>query len=176
MKWIRLVYRVPMQPTRHRVAVWRHLRRIGALSLQQSIAALPESEENRAALERAARVVEAAGGEFFLLRSEAVDQGTRERLERAYTEAVEAEYLEFVAECGKYLAEIKKEIRIRKFTHAELAEEEQSFDRLERWAAALAAKDVFGAPSHSPADRTLKDCAAALESYAARVFTANAEP
>ena len=176
MKWILLVYRVPVQPTRHRVAVWRHLRRIGALSLQQSIAGLPDSRENRAALQQVARVVDAAGGEFFLLRTEAVDEGTRERLERTYTEAVEQEYLEFIAECRKYLVEIKKEIRIKKFTHAELAEEEQSFDRLERWAAALAAKDVLGAPSHSPADATLKDCAAALENYAARVFAANAEP
>lgn len=92
-----------------------------------------------------------------------------------YTESVEAEYQELLAECQKFLAEIKKEIRIKKFTDAELAEEEQSFERLERWASVLAAKDVFGAPSHPVADRTLKECAASLERFASRVFAANAE-
>jgi DNA gyrase/topoisomerase IV subunit A len=173
VSWIVLVYRVPIEPTRHRVAVWRHLRRVGAVSLQQSVAGLPRSEENLTALEQAAAIVEAAGGEFFLLDAAALGEGTERRLEGLYTESIEAEYREFLAECAKYRAEIKKEIRIKKFTEAELAEEEESFLRLERWAAALAGKDVFGAASHAQAERTLKECSAALDGYAARVFAAN---
>ena len=174
MNWILLVYRVPIEPSRHRVAVWRHLRRIGAVSLQQSIAGLPRSQENLAALRRVADIVEAAGGEFLLLDATALDEATTKRLERLYTDSVEAECQEFLAECGKFLGEIEKEIRIQKFTEAELAEEEQSFERLERWAAALAGKDVFGAPSQTQAERTLKECSAALDGYAAKVFAANA--
>jgi ChrB-like protein len=176
VNWILLVYRVPIQPTRHRVAVWRSLRRVGAVPLQQSIAALPDSERNLEALQQVARTVEDAAGEFFLLRAESIGASTTGRLERTYTDLVEAEYQELLAECQKFLAEIDNEIRIKKFTDAELAEEEQSFERLERWAAALAAKDVFGAASHPIADQKLDDCASALEGYASRVFAANAEP
>ncbi|MGH2722579.1 MAG: Chromate resistance protein ChrB [Actinomycetota bacterium] len=174
VNWTLLVYRVPIEPSRHRVAVWRHLRRVGAISLQGSIAGLPTTEENLAALRRAAAIVEAAGGEFFLLAAEAVDEGSRQRLEALYTESIEAEYGEFVAECAKFRAEIRREIRIRKFTEAELAEEEESFERLERWATALAGKDVFGAPSRPGAERALKECGAALDRYAAKVYAANA--
>ena len=39
--WIVLAYRVPNEPSRHRVALWRELRRAGALSLQQATWALP---------------------------------------------------------------------------------------------------------------------------------------
>lgn len=173
MDWILLVYRVPIEPSRHRVAVWRHLRRIGAVSLQGSIAGLPAGDDNLAALRRAADLVEGAGGEFFLLGAQALDETTRQRLEGLYTESVEAEYRELLAECAKFRAEIRKEIRIKKFTEAELAEEEESFERLERWAAALAGKDVFGSRSRPEAERVLKECAAALDGYAAKVYAAN---
>jgi hypothetical protein len=171
--WILLVYRVPIEPSRHRVAVWRYVRRIGAVSLQASIAGLPAGDDNLVALRRAAEIVEGAGGEYFLLGAEALDDATKQHLEALYTESVEAEYRELVSECAKFRGEIRKEIRIRKFTEAELAEEEESFERLERWAATLAGKDVFGAPSRPEAERALKECAAALDGYAAKVYAAN---
>ncbi|MGI8415812.1 MAG: Chromate resistance protein ChrB, partial [Nakamurella sp.] len=37
-----MVVRVPAEPSRHRVAVWRELRRIGALSLGQATWAVPD--------------------------------------------------------------------------------------------------------------------------------------
>ena len=49
-----------------------------------------------------------------------------ERLAAVYTAAREAEWTEFLSECGKYLAEIDKEIAKAKLTLAELDEEEQS--------------------------------------------------
>lgn len=176
MAWIVFVYRLPAQPSRHRVSVWRELRRIGALSLQQSVYMLAETEEHVAALSRVAAAVEAAGGESYLLRAAALDEVTRTRLEAAHLQALEEEYQEFLAECSKFRQEIRKEIRIRKFTRAELSEEEHSFDRLERWAADLAGNDHYGAPSRSLAEQALKECAAAIEDYAARVLAAEEEP
>ena len=43
------------------------------------------------------------------------------------------EWTEFLADCGKFDAEIDKELRIQKLTMAELEEEEQSLERLRRW-------------------------------------------
>ena len=42
-----LVYRLPREPSRHRVAVWRKLRDLGALYLQDGVAALPEDAVTR---------------------------------------------------------------------------------------------------------------------------------
>lgn len=170
MSWIVLVYRLPAQPSRHRVGVWRELRRIGALPIQQSIYILPEAAENLESLSRVASLVEGVGGESFLLTAEAVDEPTRIRLEAAQVQAVEEEYQEFLRECSKFRQEIRKEIRIKKFTRAELAEEEHSFERLERWAAELAGTDRYGAPSRSVAEHALKECGAALDHFAGRVL------
>jgi hypothetical protein len=49
-----------------------------------------------------------------------------QRLTEVYAAAREAEWTEFLAECGKYLAEIDKEIATGELTLAELDEEEQS--------------------------------------------------
>ena len=119
-----------------------------------------------------ALIVEGVGGESYLLKAEAIDGPTRSRLEAARLQAVEEEYQEFLSECSKLRQEIRKEIRIKKFTRAELAEEEHSFERLERWAADLAGGDLFGAPSRSLAEQALKECGAALEDFAARVLAA----
>jgi vacuolar-type H+-ATPase subunit I/STV1 len=96
----------------------------------------------------------------------------RQRLAAVYTAARQAEWTEFLAECGKYLAEIDKEIDKAKLTLAELDEEEQSLERLRRWHRELRLRDVLGAPSAAEADQGLKDCEAKLEDYTQRVFHA----
>lgn len=42
MKWLLLCYTVPSDTSRHRVAVWRELRRIGAISPLQAVRALSD--------------------------------------------------------------------------------------------------------------------------------------
>jgi hypothetical protein len=61
-----LVYRIPREPTRHRVAVWRKLQDLGALYLQDGVAALPEDAVTREQLEWLQLRVREAGGEATL--------------------------------------------------------------------------------------------------------------
>jgi len=61
-----LVYRLPREPSRHRVAVWRKLRDLGALYLKDGVAALPEDAVTREQLEWLQLRVREAGGEATL--------------------------------------------------------------------------------------------------------------
>ncbi len=70
---------------------------------------------------------------------------------------------------------IDKEIRIKKFTAAELDEEEQNLERLRRWHRDLRRRDVFVAPSQEEADRRLKECEQRLEGFAEQVFAYGGE-
>ena len=65
-RWIILVYQLPREPSRHRVAVWRKLRDLGALYLQDGVAALPEDAFTREQLEWLQVRVREAGGEATL--------------------------------------------------------------------------------------------------------------
>jgi hypothetical protein len=65
-RWVLLVYRLPREPSRHRVAVWRKLRDLGALYLQDGVAALPEDAMTREQMEWLQLRVREAGGEATL--------------------------------------------------------------------------------------------------------------
>jgi DNA-binding transcriptional regulator PaaX len=170
VEWVLLTYRLPAEPSRHRVAVWRELRRAGAVSLQQATWAVPARREFVDAVDRAVALIERADGEVLVFDAEARAHATTTRLEMLFTDEREQEWTEFLAECDKFDAEIDKEIRIEKFTAAELDEEEQNFERLRRWFRDIRGRDLFRAPSRDDAERRLKECNERLEDYAERVY------
>jgi hypothetical protein len=45
-EWLLLVYRVPSEPTRLRASVWRRLRNLGAIYVQNSVAAAPRTPQS----------------------------------------------------------------------------------------------------------------------------------
>lgn len=170
MRWLILVLKVPADPSRHRVAVWRELRKVGALSLGQGVWAVPDVPAFAGGARRAVELTERAEGQAVALHASGRGEQDAARLEAMFTAARSQDWAEFLADCAKFEAEIAKEIRIGKFTLAELEEEEQSMERLRRWHRDLLARDVFGAPAAGEAGERLKRCAAACEDYAERVF------
>ena len=170
--WTVLAVRLPADPSRHRVAVWRELRRVGALSLGQGVWALPATPAFEQGLERAVALIERGDGDALVLEAHGRDQAQRDRLEALFTASREEEWAEFIAECGKYEAEIEREFAQEKFTLAELDEEEQSLERLRRWYRDLKLRDLFGAPSANDAEARLKRCQTRLDDFAERVYAA----
>lgn len=172
VRWLVLVVRVPADPSRHRVAVWRELRRVGALSLGQGTWAVPDAPVFADGVARVLELVQRGDGEVMVLDAAGRTETDGARLEALFTADRQAEWTEFLADCGKFDTEIDKEIRIRKFTLAELDEEEHSLDRLRRWHRELKTRDVFGAPAAAEADQQLKHCAERLADYTDQVFQA----
>jgi DNA-binding transcriptional regulator PaaX len=171
-KWLVLVVRVPVEPSRHRVAVWRELRRIGALSLGQGTWAVPDVPAFADGVTRVIELAQRGEGEVVVL--DAAGRAARDgaRLEALFTADRGEEWGEFLADCGKFDAEIDKEIRKGKFTMAELEEEEHSLERLRRWHRELKTRDVFGAPAAEEAERQLTHCTGRLAEYTQLVFQA----
>jgi len=167
-----IAVRLPAEPSRHRVAVWRELRRAGALPLGPAVWVLPATPAFLPVVERAVRLVERGTGEAVVLDAVGHDESHGVRLEAQFSAAREEEWGEFLAECGKYEAELDREVAQAKLTLAELDEEEQSLERLRRWYRELKLRDVFGAPSAAEAGRRLKQCARRLEAYADLVYGA----
>jgi hypothetical protein len=123
-RWVLLVYRIPREPSRHRVAVWRKLRDLGALYLQDGVAALPEDAVTREQLEWLQLRVRESGGEATLwegrpgtLAEEAeLVEAFRSSREEAYrTIIARAERLRRKAEMGgsvlEQLGKLEREFR-----------------------------------------------------------------
>jgi hypothetical protein len=173
--WRVLTFRLHAEPSRHRVAVWRELRRLGAVALQQGTWAVPDGEPFDTGFVQVVDSINAAGGQPVVL-TIADDEASATQLEGLFTEQREAEWAEFLADCGKYERELADEVAKGKLTLAELDEEEQSLDRLRRWYRTIRTRDLYGAPSAAAADRRLKDCAEALDDFAEQVYQARERP
>lgn len=167
--WVIVIVRVPSEPSRHRVAVWRELRSSGAVPLGQGTWTLPDVPSCEAGVARAHELAVRGDGELIVLRASA-EQDEAPRMRELFDTARREEWNEFIADCGKFEAEIAREVEKRKLTLAELDEEEQSLERLRRWFRSLRDKDVFDVVSSTDAERALETCVHALSGYAELVY------
>ncbi len=99
--WVLLVYRIPREPSRHRVAVWRKLRDLGALYLQDGVAVLPEDAVTREQMEWLQLRVREAGGEATLWKARPGTVAEEAELVRTFRSSREEAYRTIVAEAGR---------------------------------------------------------------------------
>lgn len=175
-QWIVVLARMPSEPARHRIAVWRQLRQAGAVPVGQGAWALPDLPPTQSVIRRIQSQAAAAGGDLVILHAQGRSREDAERLEALYRTQREQEWAEFRADCDKYLAELDREVAQQKLTLAELEEEEQSAERLRRWYRDLRARDLLGTPDASAALDHLKRCVNRLEEYAELVYSAMSSP
>ncbi|GAA4811018.1 hypothetical protein GCM10023200_56010 [Actinomycetospora chlora] len=173
LEWLLAVVQVPAQPSRHRVAVWRELRRAGAVPVSQGTWAMPDADPYRQALDRASELASDGGGSVAVFAIQPQDETSRALVEEAFMAARLDEWREFLADCGKFTDEIAREVAKEKFTFAELEEEEQSLHRLRRWYRDLKKRDVLALPDARTAATALHECGEILDRYAEQVYAAN---
>jgi len=66
VSWVLLSYRLPREPSRLRLAIWRRLKRLGATLLHDAVWLLPADAKTREAFEWLAEEIEEQGGTAFL--------------------------------------------------------------------------------------------------------------
>lgn len=168
-----VLVRLAGEPSRYRVAVWRELRRVGAVPVAQGAWLMPVTPLFVAAEQKVRELAQRGSGEVITVEvNDGENPAGVSALAAAFAAARVAEWIEFADECAKFEAEIAKEVRIEKFTLAELDEEEQSLDRLRRWYRELKLRDVQGLAEAGAAEQRLKECTEVLEDYADQVYRA----
>ena len=98
-RWLLLIYRVPAEPTRLRAAVWRRIKGLGAIYLQNSAAALPHAVGAERALRALRKEITEMGGTAYLLSTDVL--AGEADIERAFNAARDAEYEEIVDRCAR---------------------------------------------------------------------------
>ena len=171
--WLLLIYRVPPEPTRLRSTVWRRIKSLGAIYLQNSVAALPASPANERSLRRLRREIVDMSGTAILLTAGALAGEAEVR--GAFVTARNEEYAEIIDKCEDFLRQVQKEYDENHFTYAELEENEEDLVKLKNWFAKIVDRDVFRADRRPATERALETCEQSLEAYAARVYAEEAE-
>ena len=171
--WFLLVYRVPSEPTRLRAAVWRRLKSLGAIYLQNSAAALPASTSAERALRKLRSEILDMAGTATLLSCQVL--AGEQEIRAAFQAARDDEYEEIIDKCGDFQGQVQKEYVANHFTYAELEENEVDLIKLRNWFTKVVDRDVFGATARANAEQALAGCERTLEDYAARVYAEEAE-
>lgn len=170
IRWVLILLQLPTDPSRHRVAVWRELRKAGAVPVSSGVWALPAGPAFQPAVDRAGELCRNGGGTFAVIDASPRDDESTAMIRDAFAAARIDEWAEFDADCGKFEREIAKEIAKQKFTFGELEEEEQSLERLRRWYRDLKKRDVLNLPEAQGAELRLNGCTEILDAYAEQVY------
>ncbi len=142
--WLLLVYRVKSGSSSRRTYVWRQLRQLGAIYLQQAVAILPDRPDLRAGLDQLGQRIRSGGGEASLLETTSPDVAWEADLIERFNIARNAEYDEVIESVERFEDEIRRETRKKRFRFAELEESEADWEKLRRWFARLIERDFFG--------------------------------
>jgi hypothetical protein len=169
-RWLLLVYRIKAESSSRRTYVWRQLRQLGAVYLQQAAAVLPDRPELRADLDRLGQRIRSAGGEASLLETISPSRTWEEDLVARFNAGRDAEYDEIIDSVERFEDEIRRETRQKRFRFAELEESETDWEKLQRWFARLTERDFFGATGRAGAEDALARGRKLLDGFTQEVY------
>ncbi len=147
-RWVLLVYKLPREPSRHRVAVWRKLRDLGALYLQDGVAALPEDAVTREQLEWLQLRVREAGGEATVWEGRPGTVAEEQELVGDFRASREEAYRTIIAEAER--------VRRKAEMGGDAGASMENLGKLEREFRAERRRDYFRAPSRKEAADALR--------------------
>jgi len=169
-RWLLLIYRIKAESSGHRTYVWRQLRQLGAVYLQQAAAVLPDRPDLRGELDRLGGRIRSAGGEASLLETVSPSRAWEKELVARFNAARDAEYGEIVDSVERFEDEIRREARKKQFRFAELEEGEADWEKLQRWFGRLTERDFFDATGRPAAERALGRGRTLLDGFTQEVY------
>ncbi|MBL8818453.1 MAG: hypothetical protein JNL58_20670 [Planctomyces sp.] len=100
-RWLILIYKIPREPSAGRVHIWRKLKQLGAIALQDAAWILPQTSRTKEQFQWLATEVTELGGEAVLYDADQVYASDPEALREQYCELVDTEYREILAALKK---------------------------------------------------------------------------
>jgi ChrB-like protein len=98
IKWLLLAYKIPREPTSTRVYVWRKLKRLDALAIQDAVWVLPATPATREQFRWLAAEIEELHGSATLWEARQVLDGMDETLVKHFVGRPEAEYRKILSD------------------------------------------------------------------------------
>jgi hypothetical protein len=173
--WLLLTYKVPPEPASKRIALWRRLKGMGAVYLQNGVCLLPKTDDHARRLKMLENDVAEIGGDAVILETVALDRGQEEKVVGRFKADRDEAYRELIDKCDDFEAEIAKETSAQHFTYAELEENDVDLKKLQVWFEKIRKLDFYGAELATEAAERLVGCERLLDAYAQHVFEAHDE-
>ena len=173
--WLLLTYKVPPDPASKRVALWRRLKGMGAVYLQNGVCLLPKTDDHARRLKMLENDISEMGGEAVILETVGLDRMQEDKVVDRFKADRDDAYREFIDKCDDFETEIAKETAAQHFTYNELEENDIELKKLQGWLEKINKLDFYGGGLAAEAAERLKGCECLLDAYAQRVFEAHDE-
>jgi len=118
--WLLLTYKVPPEPAKKRIALWRPLKGMGGIYLQNGVCLLPKSDDYVRQLKMLENDISEMKGDSVILETVALDRFQEDKVVARFKADRDEEYREFLDKCHDFDGEIAKEIAANHFAYAEL--------------------------------------------------------
>jgi hypothetical protein len=157
--WVALSYRLPREPSRLRLGVWRRLKRFGAIVLHDAVWLLPADAKTREAFEWLAEEIQEQGGTALIWEAHSIQPlQDQEIIERFRTEADDRYAL--LAESARRLRRLATSRRVRL---TQLQQARRQLLGLERAVRLDRRRDYFRAPGRTAAEEMVRQATADLD-------------
>jgi hypothetical protein len=149
-QWVLLAYRLPREPSSPRIALWRKLKRLGAVQLLDGLVALPLDSRNREQFEWLADDVAEVGGEVTIWIGEVASAAQERTLVTAMRAQVAADYARVSHEALAASNELP-------------GQRKRTLGRLRRELRRIRARDYFPPAERESAQQAVEQLAALVE-------------
>jgi hypothetical protein len=170
MEWLLFTSQLPASPSSLRVMVWRRMKAAGAISLQNGVWMLPRTKEQERVMQEILDYLGEQGAEGQSFAATALSSKVEKDLVQRFRGQRDEEYAELIERCQGLLAELAKETKKKKFTFAELEENEDDLQKLESWLKRIKARDLVGGERATEAVHLIEACRKALQTFADLVY------
>lgn len=151
--------------------VWRQLKKMGALYLQQSVCVVPDQPSLRQELAPILERVQESGGGYHLFPLRDLDGAEWEKLHAQFVAQAAKHYAEIIENCEvNFVKEIEFETFRQNFTYEEAEEIRAEFEKIVGWFERVESRDWFGAENRDQARAWVDRCEELLETFEARVY------
>lgn len=148
-EWVQLAYRLPREPSTPRIAVWRKLRRLGAVQVSDGLVALPRDSRTQEQLEWLADEILEANGEATIWLATPGSPAHERALAERMAKAIAAEYRTVIEAAAAA-------------TGSDAAARRRTLARLRRTLHAIRGRDFFPPPERELARQAVEELAAEL--------------
>jgi len=152
-RWLLLIHQLPPKPAYLRVKIWRRLQGLGAVSIKNTVYALPASEQATEDLQWVLREIVEGGGEGTICEARLVDGLSDEQVESMFHAARDADYARIADDARQLEAAVR----------GRSAGVAADVARLRRRFGDVAAIDFFGAPGREAVDGLLTGLEAEMQ-------------
>ena len=170
-RWLLLVHQLPAKPPYLRVKIWRRLQALGAISVKNSVYALPAGDQGLEDFQWLLREIEQGGGEGMVWEASVVDGLNDQGVRALFDAAREVDYAELAKELRGLAADAE---RLNTAQDSETPDIKGKLVRLRRRYAEVSEIDFFGATGRMTVEALLSGLEGRLVGATGKIQSENA--